>query len=85
MNILIYPARVETEFMDISSTQHILDRVDGMRTRQKKSSSINSQTLRLSALWSFDPHHLKVQQKKIIALSSSQLRLTIRNYIVCAY
>lgn len=53
---------------------------ENLRTRHKNTKKFINQ---FSPAWSFDPHHLKVQQKKIIALSSSQLRLTIRNYLHC--
>lgn len=54
MNILIYPARVETEFMDISSTQHIYSIV-WMEWEQDKKKFINqfsdSETLGSMELW----------------------------------
>lgn len=83
MNILIQP-KSPMESLWISRVHS--DRcVSYMRTRHKKKKvhqSIRSRARpRELFSWSFDPHHLKVQQKKIIALSSSQLRLTIKSHV----
>lgn len=85
MNILIQPkSPMESLWISRVHSDRCCIAYENETQEKKVHQSIRSRARpRELFSWSFDPHHLKVQQKKIIALSSSQLRLTIKSHVFC--